>query len=418
MVHQHFMLVPALRVWENVWLAHPDRRGWRLDEARARRAVARIEDDLGLALDLDARVADLPVGVRQRVEIAKALSADSSLLILDEPTAVLTPHEIRELFHVVRRLRERGTCVLFISHKLDEVLEISDTITVLRRGRVAAQAATADADHDLLTRAIVGADVAEESPRRDAARLEGAPALVVRGVFVAGGRTPLRDVSFDVSRGEILAIAGVEGNGQDELMRVLAGLDRPTTGSIRLGEEDVVGLDAGARWRRGLTVVPGDRTLNGLVPAAPIWENLAMREFGAPWARGRFGVEPGRHRRRGAELLARFDVDTADVDAPARSLSGGNQQKLLLARELSSDPEVIVVSNPTRGLDVGAAGSVRRLLRRLADEGRAVVVVSTDLDEVLALGSRWMVCRAGRLHAVDGPDREAIGSQMLAGDRR
>ena len=414
MVHQHFLLVPALTVWENVWLAHPARSRWLLHERRARATMRDLEGDLGL--DLDARVADLPMGHRQRVEIAKALTSDLSLLILDEPTAVLAPSETADLFRVVERLRARGCGVLFITHRLDEVA-ISDRVTVLRRGRVVAEYGAdtgGSADPARLARDIVGSDAGWSSASgRATSEPEDEGVISVADLHDGAARVPLRAVEFRVGRGEIFAIAGIDGNGQDELVRLLAGIARPTRGRIALRGTDVTRLTPRARWERGLTVVPADRARNGLVLDAPLWENLALREFGARWARGRLGVEARRHRDRATTLLAEFGVDTTNPNALARELSGGNQQKVLLARELASSPDAIVVVNPTRGLDVRAAEAVLALLRRRAAGGAAVIVVSTDLDEVLAIGTRCAVLNAGRLLPADRGDRDAIGARML-----
>ncbi len=427
MVHQHFTLVPALTVWENVWLAHPGRAELLVDADRARGEVRALAERFGLALDPDARVRDLPVGARQRIEITKALTRDISLFILDEPTAVLAPGEVRTLFRVLRRLAEAGSAILFISHKLDEVLEVSDRITVLRHGRVTARCSTAEADAAELTRRILGDEIAAAPSARvrmsspaGASEGEDRPALSVRRLETAAGTgVPLREISFDLRPGEILGVTGVDGNGQDELVAALAGLLRPRAGSIRLLGEDVTSLDVRARWRRGLSVLPGDRAREGLVPALTLWENLALREFGAPWARwrGRYAVVPNRHRRRAQALLTRHDVRSPGPGTTAARLSGGNQQKLLLARELAAEPEVLVLLNPTRGLDVGAADALYRTLDELRRGGRAVFLVSTELDEVLARADRWAVLSAGTLRESPTPDREAIGAMMLGGGR-
>jgi simple sugar transport system ATP-binding protein len=419
MVHQHFMLVERHTVWENVWLAHAGRGRLRLRRDRARRAVRELAERFRLRLDPDAPVETLPVGVRQRVEIAKALARRCRLLILDEPTAVLTPAETRDLFEVVRGLTESGASVLFITHKLDEALRVADRVTVLRRGRVVAHGGAAGADRAELTRAIVGG-LRRQTARSPTARASlpgGAPLLSVRGLGSAGGRIAVRDVAFDLRGGEILGVTGVDGNGQDELVALLAGHRRAERGAIALAGEDVTALDVAARWRRGLAVLPGDRRRDGLMLDAPVWENLALREFGAPWARrgALRWVDPAVHRRRAAELIARHDVRAAGPDAPAASLSGGNQQKLLLARELAGDPRVIVLLNPTRGLDVGAAGGLLAELADLRDRGRAVLLFSTELDEVIAHADRWAVMHDGAWREAPRPDPELLGAMMLGG---
>ncbi|MFN8177119.1 MAG: ABC transporter ATP-binding protein [bacterium] len=414
MVHQHFMLVGALPVWENVALSDPKRPAFRLDAARGRRRVQELAERYSLALDPDARVDDLPVGARQRVEIAKALEGSAALLILDEPTAVLAPSEVDDLFAAIREMKRAGTAIVFISHKLDEVLAISDRVTVLRRGRVVARVRTEDADASSLARAIVGEEAAAwtRSGRRAAA--DGDVVLSVEGASAkAPGAPALREVSFALRAGEILGVAGVDGNGQQELVALLAGLLRPDAGRVRLAGADVTALDVEARWRRGLSVLPGDRAREGLVPDAPLWENLALREFGAPWARGRLGVSPSAHVRRAGELLARFDVRAEGPRVPARSLSGGNQQKLLLARELAAEPKAIVLLNPTRGLDVGAASALLRTLIELRDAGRAILLVSTELDELLEVSDRVAVLFRGGLREATSRERAAIGALML-----
>lgn len=429
MVHQHFMLVPALTVWENLWLSHPDRPRWNLDRHVAQRTVGELSERYGLGLEPTDRVGDLPVGARQRLEIAKALAGDARLLILDEPTAVLTPPEVEQLFQVLDRLRSAGKSILFISHKLDEVLRISDRITVLQRGKVRAHCRTEDADAPQLTRSIVGDAStvwARHPERRPASRtdlpapppapveLPGEPRLVVRGLSGGPGRIPPRSVSFELRAGEIVGLTGVDGNGQEELVSLLAGVTAPTEGTIELAHEDVTALPVRARWRRGLAVLPGDRGGEGLVGEATVWENLALREFGEPWARSGSLVDPARHVARAQRLMSRHDVRASGPHAIARDLSGGNQQKLLFARELAGRAEVVVMLNPTRGLDVGAADGLRRELRELRQSGRALLLISTELDEVLALADRVAVLTGGRWTDVK-KDRDAVAARMLAG---
>jgi simple sugar transport system ATP-binding protein len=360
--------------------------------------------------------------VRQKVEIAKALSRPCSLLILDEPTAVLAPPEAQGLFGVVRELSARGTAVLFITHKLDEALAVSDRLTVLRHGRVTLASETAKATHEDLLRAILGSGGPSVGQCAPAAKRAGSrpPVLAVRGLRSAAGRIRIDGVSFDLREGEILGVTGVDGNGQDELVALLAGLVRPDAGTIELSGKDVTALGVRARWRAGLSVLPGDRGREGLMLDAPVWENLALREFGAEWARRGplHAVDPGAHRRRAAELLARHDVRAGGVDSTAASLSGGNQQKLLLARELAADPRVLVLLNPTRGLDVGAAVALLQELRRLADRGRAVLLFSTELEEVTGTSDRWAVMHDGELRESDRPDPETLGAMMLGAGPR
>ena len=433
MVHQHFTLVPALTVWENIWLSHPARPGLRLDPFRARRALRDLSDRFTLDLDPGARVEDLPVGTQQRVEIAKALAREPDLLILDEPTAVLAPDETRGLFEGVRALTAAGTAILFISHKLEEVLEVSDRITVLRRGRVTASCARSEADVPRLTGSIIG-DGKTGWSRAPRATVERVPAAEGDQPGEEGGErprgrvllevaglsrrprahgSPLRDIGFTLRAGDVLGVAGVAGNGQRELVSALAGVDDIERGSVRLLGRDVTAAPAEERWRRGLSVLPGDRGREGLALDAPVWENLALRQFGAPWAREGLLVDPAVHVTRASALIARHDVRASGPEAPARSLSGGNQQKLLLARELAADPKVLVLLNPTRGLDIGAADTLLRTLRSLARGGRAVLLVSTELDEILAFADRFAVMYEGLWSEVAGPDRAAIGARMI-----
>ena len=413
MVHQHFMLVDALPVWENVALSDPAAAGWSLDADRARQRVGELAARYRLALDPAAICGDLPVGARQRVEIAKALCRPVSLLILDEPTAVLAPAEIEELFATVRALVAAGTAVLFISHKIEEVLSLADTITVLRRGKATARVARGEADAAGLTRAIVGTETPAGSPAPRAGKCGDVVLSVERVSRRSAEGVSLRDVSFAVHAGEILGVAGVDGNGQEELVSALAGVTRADTGRIRLASRDVTNRDVDARWRQGLSALPGDRTRDGLVPDATIWENLALRDFGAPWARGRWGVSPSAHRRRATELLERFDIRAAGPDIAARDLSGGNQQKVLLAREFAHDPAVLVLLNPTRGLDIGAAGSLLAMLARRREAGAALVLVSTELEELLSICDRIAVLARGVLREAPSRDREAVGALML-----
>jgi simple sugar transport system ATP-binding protein len=327
---------------------------------------------------------------------------------------VLAPSEVDDLFAVIRDLTRAGAAVLFISHKLDEVLAIADRVTVLRRGRVVARVRTADADAPALARAIVGEEGQGSARARRGKGAAGEVVLSVRDLATESpGGVALRGVSFDLRAGEILGVAGVDGNGQQELAAALAGLSPPARGAIRLAGEDVAALGVAARWRRGLSVLPGDRAREGLVPDASVWENLALREFDAPWAKGPLGVRPAAPVRRARELLARFDVRAEGPTAPARRLSGGNQQKLLLARELAADPRALVLLNPTRGLDVGATASLLRTLAERREAGCAILLISTELDELLEVADRIGVLFRGGFVEASSPDRAAVGGLML-----
>ncbi len=432
MVHQHFMLVGRFTVTENIILGAEPRRDRLLVDYRA--AAARVRElcrQSGFDLDPGARVLDLSVGQQQRVEILKVLYRGADILVLDEPTAVLAPQEVRELLANLRALRDQGKTIIFIAHKLDEVLAVADRVTVLRRGRVVGTVAAADTTPERLAELMVGRHVL--AVRRRGERVQGEPCLVVRGLGVPGlgGRRALEDVSFSVRAGEIYGVAGVEGNGQAELVEALVGLRPAATGAISIGGQTVQApARPGAPRARfsvrrtrslGVAYIPSDRHRQGLVLAMRAWENLIL----------------GRHRRkeyrRGPFFWSRmilplaqaavreFDVRLASLRDPAGSLSGGNQQKLILARELGSGPRVVVAAQPTRGLDVGATEFVENKLLEARAAGQAVLLVSADLDQLLALADRIGVLRAGRLVAeftADASTREEIGQWMLGGGDR
>jgi ABC-type uncharacterized transport system ATPase subunit len=392
MVHQHFTLVPAMTVAENVALGFP---GWRFDARLARQRVTDIGARTGLVLDPDARAGDLPVGAQQRLEIVKALARDTRLLILDEPTAVLAPAEAVELMTVLRRFADEGRSVVLITHRLREALQVADDVTVLREGRTVLAAPASELHESDLAAAMIGEVAPDESvsvPERSVAEVSiRASNLHVRD---ERGALRVRHVSLEVRRGEILGVVGVEGSGQRELLRALAGRARIEAGRV----------ERPAR----LGFVPEDRQQEALVLPFSLVENVALR--GASKARGRL---PWRSlRTRTVALIQRFDVRAPTVDTAVSSLSGGNQQKLVLARELDDDPDVVIAENPTRGLDVAATIAVHGRLRQARDRGAAVVVCSTDIDEILALADRVMVMFAGQAREVPA-DRAPIGAAML-----
>lgn len=391
MVQQHFSLVPAMTVAENVALGG---RG-RFDAARAAAVVRRIGEATGLGLDPGARVGELAVHAQQRVEIVKALARDAAVLILDEPTAVLAPAEAREVLGWVRRFAEGGGSVVLITHKLADALAVADDLTVLRRGRVVRSAQRDTWSHDALVAAMLG-EVPEGPAVAPSVRPPGDEVLALEGVTYADARGIVRveDVSASVRAGEVVGIAAVEGSGQHELLRLLAGRLAPTRGLVR--RPDTVGF------------VPEDRHRDAILLDAPLRENVALRGLGA--ARGRMPWEALRARTR--ELMARFDVRGPGPEAPARALSGGNQQKLVLARELDPPPPALVVENPTRGLDLRATDAVLGRLREARDQGLAVVFYSSDIDEVLAVSDRVLAMHDGRLVASDAT-RESVGRAML-----
>jgi ABC-type uncharacterized transport system ATPase subunit len=397
MVHQHFMLIPVFTVAENVVLGHEEVRplGF-LDRRRARRDVQEVSRRYGLQVPPDALVADLPVGVQQRVEIVKALTRDAKVLILDEPTAVLTPQEIEELFAVIRRLRDAGTSIVFITHKLKEVRALADRITVIRRGQVVGEASPSSTEQELASM-MVGRQVALTVDKGPAA--PGAPVLQIEDLRVldAGGAVVVDDVSLTVHRGEILAIAGVQGNGQTELTEVVMGLRPPAQGRILLDGDDITHAGVHEILGRGVGYVPEDRLHDGLVGSFTIAENLVLDTFDtAPFSSG-VALDLAAVASNATGRVAEFDVRTTGVEATAATLSGGNQQKVVLARELSRPLKLLVVAQPTRGLDVGSMEFVHRRIVTERDQGTAVVLVSTELDEVLGLADRIAVMYRGAI---------------------
>jgi general nucleoside transport system ATP-binding protein len=416
MVHQHFMLVPVFTVAENVMLGvEPTGPLGRLDRAEARRRVAELSDRYGLAVDPDATVEDLPVGVQQRVEILKALYRDARCLILDEPTAVLTPTEIDELMSIIRQLAEGGRAVIFISHKLREVVTVADRISVLRGGRIVGRTTPAEADEQALASLMVGRDVqlvVDKGPAEP-----GRPVLEVSDVAVRDdrGHRVVDGVSFTVRAGEILAVAGVQGNGQTELIEAICGLRPPDAGTIRLDGSDVTGEGPDHLFRAGLAHVPEDRQRDGLVGSFPVASNLVLNQIRDRRFSRRGRIDRRAVRRHAADLVDEFDVRTPSIDAAASTLSGGNQQKVIIAREFFHGDRLLVLSQPTRGLDVGSIQYIHRQVVAKRDEGAAVLLNSSELDEVLALADRIAVIYRGRIvGVVDRADanRELIGLLM------
>jgi ABC-type uncharacterized transport system ATPase subunit len=394
MVHQHFMLIPAFTVVENLVLGdEPAPRGV-LDRARARAAVLEISARFGLDVDPDARVATLGVAARQRVEILRALHRGARVLILDEPTAVLTPQESDRLFAVLAGMARDGMSIVLISHKLHELLAVTARITVLRDGRVVRTEATSATSAAALATLMVGR---ETTLGLDVAPLQrsAAPYLEVRGLQDRGGR--LAPVELDVHPGEIVGLAGVDGSGQAELTQALAGLRPVSAGSVTIGGRDVTHASVRARLAAGLGYVPDERSDEGLVLDLSIYENAVLRRERRPAVR-RWGLLSPRRMRDHARAVVRdSDVRTASVESTARALSGGNQQKLLMGRELADDPRVLVVSQPTRGVDIAASQAIHRRLLAARDGGRAVLLNSLDLDEIKLLSDRILVMFDGRI---------------------
>jgi ABC-type uncharacterized transport system ATPase subunit len=419
MVHQHFMLIPVMTVAENIVLAAEPTKGPFLDESAAEARVRDLSERFGLAVRPAARVESISVGMQQRVEILKALYRGAEILILDEPTAVLTPQEAAELFEIINSLKAEGKSIIFITHKLNEVLEIADRITVLRRGKTIDTVPREGATEEGLARLMVGREVILRIDKPPAQ--PGEPLLDVDDLRVMDerGLEAVRGVSFQVRAGEIVGIAGVDGNGQSELIDAITGLRKAKSGHVRAGKEDLTHDSPRECLDAGVGHIPEDRQRRGLVLDFNLAENIALHDYREE-PESRFGwLFPKQLIARAKTLLTEFDVRGGGPLTPASSLSGGNQQKVIVAREVSRDPSVLVAAQPTRGLDVGAIEFVHRRLVEERDEGRAILLVSFELDEILSLSDRILVIYEGEIVAEFGPDvsEEEIGFAMLGGKR-
>jgi len=419
MVHQHFMLVPVFTVAENVVLGfEPTSRLGFLDRRRARARIRELSSQFGLEIDPDAVVEELPVGLQQRVEIMKALVHDARLLILDEPTAVLTPQEIEALFGIIRGLTASGRSVLFITHKLKEVLAVADRITVMRLGRVVGSTTPAETEETALAAMMVGRSVSLTVPKQPAT--PGEPVLQIDNLTVRDDRgvAVVDHLDLQVRAGEIVSVAGVQGNGQTELAEAVTGVRPVAAGTVRLAGRDLTGSSPRQILHAGLANVPEDRQVDGLVLGLSVADNLVLDMWDRkPYARG--GVRDlARVRQAAEERVEQFDIRTASVQTPVGTLSGGNQQKVVVARELSRPIKALIASQPTRGLDVGSIEYVHRRIVAARDEGAAVLVISSELDEALALGDRVAVMCGGRIAGVVDPSvgRDAIGLMMAGTD--
>jgi general nucleoside transport system ATP-binding protein len=414
MVHQHFMLVPVFTVAENVMLGREQTRGLGvLDRSKAADVVRELSSRYRLAVEPTALVESLPVGVQQRVEIIKALANDAKVLILDEPTAVLTPQEIDELMEIMRALKAQGTSIVFITHKLREVKAVGDRITVIRRGRVVGTAAPSTPEAEL-AEMMVGRAVSlvvDKDPAQ-----AGAPVLEVRNVTVVDprGTVVVKDVSFEARAGEVLGIAGVQGNGQTELIKSLLGVIRPDAGAVLVEGEDISRNGPRESLERGIGYIPEDRSHDGYIGPFSVRENLVLDlyrndEFSHGPALRLDKIEQNAEAR-----IEEFDIRTTSMEAPVSSLSGGNQQKVVVARELSRPLKVLIASQPTRGVDVGSIEFIHKRIIAERDSGTAVVIVSTELDEIYALSDRIAVMHDGRIVGTVSPDipREEIGLMM------
>ncbi len=400
MVHQHFMLLDSLSVAENIVLGMEPARGGLIDRTRARRLTADLSARYGLRVDPDATVRDLSVGLRQRVEILKALARGAQVLILDEPTAVLTPQETDELFGVLKGLVASGMTVIFITHKLREVMEVSDRVTVMRLGRTVATVETAQTSPAALARLMIGRDyipTVRKTPSRPGEmvlRVEGLRATDDRGA------PALRGVDLSVRAGEIVGVAGVEGNGQSELVEVLMGLRKAAGGHVEVRGREATNKATRAIREQGVAYIPEDRLRVGVAASGSIQDNLAMEGYNRrPLAHGPW-LSPRRVAAYARGLVARYDIRTRDPRLPAGSLSGGNMQKLVVARELSTGPGLLIAAQPTRGVDIGAIASIHERIVAARDEGAAVLLVSAELSEIMALSDRIAVLYEGRVTAV------------------
>ncbi|WP_455133398.1 ABC transporter ATP-binding protein [Microbacterium aurum] len=414
MVHQHFMLIPVFTVAENVMLGHEETKGFgRLDLAKARQHVRDVADRFGFEIDPDAVVGDLPVGVQQRVEIIKALSRDAKVLVFDEPTAVLTPQETDELMAIMRQLRDEGTSIVFITHKLREVREVADRITVIRLGKVVGEASPTATNAELASLMVgraVELTVHKDPPqvREGGLRVQGLRVLTATGAIVVDG------VDFEVRPGEVLAVAGVQGNGQTELVEAIVGLAPRVEGSIVLDGTELVGKSVRAILDEGVGFVPEDRKEDGLVGGFSVAENLILDRSSDPEF-----AQWGTIRRAALDAFARdrireYDIRTQGPETAAGTLSGGNQQKVVIAREMSRDLRLLVVAQPTRGVDVGSIEFIHKRIIETRDAGIPIIVVSTELDEVTALADRIAVMYRGTVVGIVPGDtaRDVLGLMM------
>ena len=412
MVFQHFMLADNLTVLENVVLGAERLHGI---GGAARKEIQRISDAYGLSVEPDRLVETMGVGARQRVEILKVLYRGARIVILDEPTAVLVPHEVDELFENLRELKSEGISVIFISHKLDEVLAVADEITVIRRGTTVATVDPKAVTARQLAELMVGSEL--PSPNTEASTVTDQVLLSVRdlGLDAEDGRALLEGISFDIHRGEVLGIAGVEGNGQEELVEAIMGMRRGVRGTVRLGDRDISTMSTRDRREAGVGYIPADRHRHGLLLEAPLWENRVLgHQFRPPSVK--YGlIDKAGARKDSRRIIEEYDVRTPGPDVLASALSGGNQQKFIVGREMSSEPILVIASHPTRGVDVGAQAAIWDHIKRARREGLAVLLVSADLDELIGLSDTIEVILRGRLVGTFDPAKvtpEELGSAM------
>jgi len=418
MVHQHFMLVDNMTVAENIVLGAETGSAANLDLEKASRDIKTLSDELRLNINPEAYIEDLSVGQQQRVELLKALYRNAELLILDEPTAVLSPQEVEEFFGILRRMKAQGKTVIIITHKLDEVLAISDEVTVMRDGKSVGNVKTSETDAKGLARMIVGRDVLLRVEKEDAE--VGNTVLSVRDLTVSGKHgLAVNGVSFDVKAGEIVGIAGIEGNGQTELIEAIAGLCQSRSGRVEFEGKNVTGLNARKLKELGIAHIPEDRHKRGLLLHADLAENSILGvHYRPPVAVASGFMNSSAIEKRVSQIINDFDVRPPRPELAAKSLSGGNQQKLIIGREFELDPKLLLVSQPTRGVDIGAIEFIHRKLIELRDKGRAILLVSAELEEVTALADRLLVMRDGKIAGEVDPritSVEEIGLMMTGG---
>lgn len=413
MVHQHFMLVPVFTVVENIVLGHEDSKNGFLDFANARDKIKSIAKEFNFEIDPDELVENLPVGVQQRVEIIRALIYDAKVLILDEPTAVLTPQETDELLNIMRKLKAKGTSIIFITHKLREVKEVADKITIIRQGKVVGTALP-DSSKEELARLMVGRQVDLLPNKKTVAPGISVLSIEKLSVYNDSGRKTINELSLDIKAGEILAIAGVQGNGQSELARAIINLESNITGSIKINGQEILGKSVSESLNSGVGFIPESREVDGLIASFSIAENLILDTHDEDPVSKNGQLNKKHIEDNATNLLSEFDIRAQGIYESTSSLSGGNKQKVVLARELSRKVNLVIASQPTRGLDVGSIEFVYERLLAERSSNRAVLLISSELDEVSALADRIAVIYKGEIVGVVGPEasREKLGLMM------
>ena len=415
MVHQHFMLADNLTVLENIVLGSEPKKGLQLDFSAGRDRINEIGSTYGMEIEPDDLVETLTVGARQRTEIVKVLYRGAKILILDEPTAVLVPQEVDELFNSLREFKAEGESVIFISHHLDEVLSIADSITVMRGGRTVATVKPTDVDAKQLAELMVGSEL--PTPETTESTVTDVVELSIQGISALSedGRTILDDVTFDIHQGEIVGIAGVEGNGQAELIDALMGIQEVSSGAVEFKGDDIADWSTKRRREDGIGIIPADRHREGLLLQSPLWENAMLgHQTVKPFAKGPFIDKKGA-RDRTTAIIERFGVKTPGPDVVALALSGGNQQKMIVGKEMIADPNVLIAAHPTRGVDIGAQASIWDEIREARKEGLAVLLISADLEELIGLSDRLLVIFSGKIVAELDPlavTPDELGSYM------